>query len=177
MELEQVLHLRQTTRKYLSGQIKRKDLEKILEAAQTASLAAGDDKTTHITVVQDELLAEEIRQACMLVSPKTGRQVDPFYGASTIIFLSAADISEDHIEYCNVACVIENMILQATALGLGSTYIWGCLRKLRQHPEVTAKLNLPEGFEILSALVIGYPAHPLAPREKREKIGVDYIVM
>lgn len=29
MELEQVLHLRQTTRKYLPGQIERKDLEKM----------------------------------------------------------------------------------------------------------------------------------------------------
>lgn len=175
MELEQVLHLRRSTRKYVPGQIGAKDLKKILEAAQTAPLAAGDDRTTHITVVQDELLVQEIRQACMLVSPKTGKQVDPFYGASTILFLSAADLSEDHIEYCNVACVIENMILQATALGLGSTYIWGCLRKLRQHMEVIEKLNLPEGFEILSALAIGYPEQPLTYREKREKIGVDYI--
>ncbi len=173
MEFEQVLHTRRTTRAYLPQQITDDELEKILDAAQTAPLAAGDDKTTHITVVRTPQLLEEIRQAAMLVSPKTGKRVDPFYGAATLFFVSAGDISEDHIEYCNAACIIENMMLQATALGLGSTYIWGCLRKLRSHPEVIEKLRLPDGYQIMSAMAVGYPAEKLTPREKKVKIGCD----
>lgn len=173
MESEQVLHTRCTTRAYLPQQITDDELEQILDAAQTAPLAAGDDKTTHITVVQTPRLLEKIRQAAMLVSPKTGKQVDPFYGASTLFFISAGDISEDHIEYCNAACIIENMMLQATALGLGSTYIWGCLRKLRSHSEVIEKLRLPEGYQILSAMAVGYPEKKLEVRERKSKIGCD----
>ena len=62
--------------------------------------------------------------------------------------------------------------LEATALGLGSTYIWGCLKKLRKNEEVMKKLCLPQGYEILSAAVVGYPAKPLAPREISRKLSV-----
>ena len=120
-----------------------------------APLAAGDVRTSHLTVVHGGQLMEEIRDACMFTR-KDGSHMDPLYGASTIIFFSAADISEDHIEYANAGCVIENMCLAATALGLGSCYIWGCLRKLRRHPELIQKLQLPDGFEILSAFVCGH---------------------
>ena len=51
MDFEQVLTLRQTTRKYTDQKVSDSDLEKILQAAQTAPLAAGDDKTTHLNLV------------------------------------------------------------------------------------------------------------------------------
>ncbi len=173
MEFEQVLYLRRTTRKYQTMQIQESDLQKILDAAQTAPLAAGDDKTTHITVVQEPTLVNRIREVTQLTSRKTGNLLDPFYGAPTIIFLSATDLSEDCIEYANVGCVIENMILQATALNLGSTYIWGCLGKLRNHTELMQKMEIPTRYTILSALAIGYPTIPLEKREKKVKISIN----
>lgn len=175
MDFEQVLYLRKTTRKYQATQIQEADLQKILDAAQTAPLAAGDDKTTHITVVQDIAFLNRIREITQVISRKTGNLMDAFYGAPTIIFISATDLSEDSIEYANVGCVIENMILQATALNLGSTYIWGCLGKLRDKPELLQELNIPDQYKILSALAIGYPAVPLEKREKKDKIAVTRI--
>lgn len=175
MELEKVLKLRCTTRKYKPEIISDADLQLILAAAQNAPVALGDDKTTHITVVRDPELMSQIREACMVKSRKTGKPVDPLYGAQTMIFVSATDISDDHIEYSNAACIIENMILQATALELGSTYIWGCLRKLRANEAVLAKLKLPEGYQILSALAVGYPDKPLVERKVTEKLAVDIL--
>ena len=175
MDFEQVLHLRKTTRKYQGMQIAEADLQKIIDAAQTAPLAAGDDKTTHITVVQDPTVLKCIREVTQVVSRKTGNLMDAFYGAPTLIFLSATDLSEDGIEYANVACVIENMILQATALELGTTYIWGCLGKIRDQAELTQKMNIPDQYKILSALAVGYPVTPLETREKKEKIAVNRI--
>ena len=66
--------------------------------------------------------------------------------------------------------MIETMILQATALDLGSTYIWGCLRKLRANESVLKKLQLPEGYQVLSALAVGYPAQELSEHEITDKI-------
>ncbi|MDR1044208.1 MAG: nitroreductase family protein [Candidatus Adiutrix sp.] len=175
MKFENVLHMRRSVRAFMEKQITEQELAKILRAAQMAPLAMGDDKTTHITVLQQPELLNEIRKACSLKSRKTGETMDAFYGAPTIIFLSATDISEDHIEYCNVACVIENIILQATALNLGSIYIWGCLKKLRAQPETVAKLKLPEGYEILSAVAVGHPGKPLEYREPKERLAVSRI--
>jgi nitroreductase len=175
MELEKVLHMRRSVRSFTQEQITEEELRKILAAAQTAPLAMGDEQTTHITVVQDTDVLNEIRGACALKSRKTGEPLDAFYGAPTVVFLSATDISDDHIEYCNVACVIENILLQATALHLGSVYIWGCLRKLRANKNAMARLNLPQGYQILSAVAIGHPEKPLAYREAKEKIAVGRI--
>ena len=63
MDFEKVLRLRQTVRAYTDKKVSDEDLEQILQAAQMAPLAAGDDKTTHLTVVKDEALMEEIRPA------------------------------------------------------------------------------------------------------------------
>jgi nitroreductase len=175
MEIEKAIHMRRSVRKYTQEPINDEQLQLLLEAAQAAPLAMGDDKTTHITVVTDKALMEEIRGACMTTSRKTGLPLDALHGAPMIIFLSATDISSDHIEYSNVACVIENIMLQATALGLGSTYIWGCLRGFLEHKETVAKLGLPEGYEILSAVVVGHPVKPLEVRDKVERIGVNRI--
>ena len=91
------------------------------------------------------------------------------------MIVSTTDLSEDHIEYANAACIIENILLQAAALGLGSTYIWGCLRKLKKNHELIERLDLPENSTILSAAAIGYPKEKLSPRENRPEIKVKII--
>lgn len=98
MEFEQVLRLRQTVRSYTAQRISDVDLGKILKAAQMAPLAAGDDKTTHLTVVNSSELMEEIRNICMLSSRKTGKKMDAFYGAQTAVFASATETMEDKIK-------------------------------------------------------------------------------
>ena len=175
MELDKVLSIRRSVRKYNDKKVPDEYIEKLLAAAQTSPLAMGDDKTTHITVVKSKDVIEKVRNACMLKSLKTGKEVDALYGANIMILLSATDISEDHIEYSNVACVIENIMLKAADLGMGSTYIWGCLRKLRANNEVVSELKIPEGYEILSAVVVGYPEEPLTERTKNNKISVNFV--
>ena len=136
--------------------------------AQIAEIKANVEK------VRKEQM-EKIRAACQLTR-KTGEKMDPLYGASTMFFVSSTDLSEDCIEFCNAGCLIENILLQATALDLGSTYIWGCLKKLKKNPEAVALLNIPEGYEILSAAVVGYPAEPLSERVgDRERISHNII--
>lgn len=174
MEFREVMKKRCSTRSFTDAKVSIADTQAIIAAAQMAPLALGDNKTSHLTVVRDPELMEEIRSACML-KRKDGTLMDPLYGATTIIFFSATDISDDHIEYSNAGCVIENMCLAAADLGLGSCYIWGCLKKLRGRPDVIAKLNLPEGYEILSAFVCGFPAEQIEKRSFDDNIAVDYL--
>ena len=174
--IEELFRFRRSTRKFRPDPVSDEDIQKIIDAGQTAPLAMGNDKSTHMTVVRDREVLDTIRKCCMKESRKTpGKMLDSLYGAPVFIIMSAADVSDDHIEYCDVACVIENMMLQAADLGLGSCYIWGCLRKLRRSPETLALLNIPEGYEILSAMVCGYPEKPLEAREKKQKFTVNVI--
>jgi len=169
MEFRDVVLMRRTTRSYTAKELGKEDLDALLLAAHMAPIAGADYTMTHMTVVQDRGLLEELRTACMMGTR------DPFYGATTLIFFSGHGISKDFIEYSNIGCAIENVLLAATDLGLGSTYIWGCLRKLRQHPELIARLMLPEGYEILSAVAVGYPTEPLIAREPAQNLSVNRI--
>lgn len=172
---EELFQYRRSTRKYQEKQITEEQLEKILAAAQNAPLAMGNRKKTHLTVVQDPELLDAIRACCQVESRKhPGTMLDSFHGAPTAIFVSEAGISEDRIELCDAACIIENMMLEATNLGLGCCYIWGCLPLLKADRELTACLKLPKGHEILSGFVCGTPVKPLYAKE-REPFGVTRI--
>ena len=174
MEFTKVIRLRRSTRGFTNEQITDEQLREILDAAQLAPIAGADYTMSHLTVVQDAALLDEIRTDCLL-RRKDGTTLDPLYGAPTIILLSVTGPSDDNIEYCNVACAIENMTLAATNLGLGSVYLWGFLRKLRRHPETIEKLQLPEGYTLLSGIAVGHAATPLEERLPKENIGVNYL--
>ena len=175
MELEEVLALRRSCRRFTAEPVSEQDMETILRAGQLAPLAAGDDKTTHLTLVGPGNTLERIRRTCTL-RRRTGEEVDALYGAQALVLVSSAEISDDGIEYADAGCVIENMHLQATALGLGSCYIWGCLRKLRADPETLAALELPDGYTVLSAIAVGHPAEQPVPRGYREKVSVTRLM-
>ena len=174
MEFMDIIHARCSTRAFTDEQITSDELDAIVEAGRTAPIAGADYTMSHMTVVQNPQLVAEIRDACQL-RRKDGTAVDPTYGAPTLVFMSATGPSDDMIEYCNVACAIENMALAATSLGLGSVYLWGFLRKLRQHPELVAKLGIPEGYTILSAFAVGHAKEPIAPHEPKGRIEVNYV--
>ncbi|NLN97047.1 MAG: nitroreductase [Eubacteriaceae bacterium] len=172
MDFNQTLALRQSTRSFIKDrQITEEETDVLIKAALAAPLAMGDTKCTHLTVVQNQDLLEKIRAGVQLTR-KDGSKMDPLYGAPTLFIVSSTELSEDYIEYCNAACVVENILLAATAMGLGSCYIWGCLRKLRARADLLALLNLPEGATVLSAAAVGYPQTPLTERKDRDTFGV-----
>ena len=174
MDVFEAIETRRSVRAYKQEQINKEDLERIIGAAQLAPIAGADYTMSHITVVQDTGLLDEIREACML-HRKDGTPVDPLYGVPTLIVLSTTGPSDDCIEYSNVACAIENMSLAATALGLGSVYLWGFLKKLRKHPELIAQLGLPEGYAPLSCLGVGYAVEQPTRRAPADNIAVNYL--
>jgi len=172
MELEELFSYRRSTRKYEKQQITEEQLQQILEAAQNAPLAVGNRPKARLTVVQDVELLNEIRECCQTESRKhPGMILDSLYGAPTLILVSESTLSEDRIELCDAACIIENMMIEATNLGLGCCYIWGCLPKLRANSELLKKLDLGKEQVILSGFICGTPVKPLYAK-KREPISV-----
>ncbi len=179
MEFEEVLRKRHSCRAFKPDKVSKEDLQTIVDAAQLAPIAGADYSMTHLTVITDEKLLEEIDEKCS-IPLKNGKVIKPLYGAPAMIVTSVTGPSKDNIEYSNVGCAIENMILEATNLGLGSVYLWGWTHKLRKQPELIEKFNLPEGYTIISAIAIGYKADDAiedvavdAPVE--QKIAVDWM--
>lgn len=63
----------------------------------------------------------------------------------------------------SVAAAIENMLLAATAQGLGS--VWMGTPRLKQ-PEMKELLGIPESVEIVAVVTLGYPAEEAGPRSR-----------
>lgn len=196
MDYFELLRHRKSTRKFTNEQISQNDLLKILTAANAAPIGSNQYKDIHLTVVQNRSVLDKLSEAAIkrwedkakmkeIVgdTPNVAfseKAIDPFYGAPIVIFVShrKQDV-QPGIEFSNVACVTYSMHLAATALGLGSVFMWGSLEAMRVIPELdnTSILNLPEGFEPLIGLAVGYPASPITARDiNLDKITVNYLL-
>ncbi len=160
MDFFDVLARRKSTRAYAATPLTPAEVDKILFAARSAPVGGAHYETVHLAAVQNPALVARIRAAA---GPS-----DPYYGAPFLVFVSAKSRpSSPNVEFANAACIVEHMHLAATALGLASVYIWGCLPSLRADAALKADLGIPEGFEPVSAIAIGHPADgaPAAPRD------------
>lgn len=196
MEFEQVLNIRQSTRRYMEKQIGSEQIEAILAAANRSPVGSGLYKDIHITVVQDQnkllYLCEaawkrfsskdklkEIAGDTVTEDRANEKRTNLFYGAPTVFFIShRKQEMQEGIEWANVTTVTNQMHLAATNLGLGSVYMWGALESMRLFPELdhTDVLELPDGFEPLIALAVGYPEKELGDNQKKHTpISVNFI--
>ncbi|TDP56299.1 nitroreductase family protein [Aminicella lysinilytica] len=161
-------------RVYKPEQLKDEDLKKIIEAGNAAPVGMGKYDTLKFTVVQDKGLIEKIDGAGASFFAKQGIDIPhPLCSAPTFIMVSGA---AGDITPMNTACVIENMIIEATDLGVGSCYIMGNVAAIKGNEGFKAALRIPEGFEMVSGLILGYPAEEPAARELvTDKIAAEYI--
>lgn len=156
METMDMLCRRQSCRAYLPRQILNDKLETVLKAGNAAPVGMGRYDNVCISVIQNGALLDRLN-AC------TANFVgDPAfvatYGAPTVIVVSTAKADPEDVSYCNAACVVENMHLAATDLGLGSVYLLGCVRALQKDEALQRDLKIPEAFRPMSAIAVGYPA-------------------
>lgn len=95
-------------------------------------------------------------------------QAERFYAnlgdAPVIIAVSTPEIQDDFDKinaYLSVGCALENLLLAATAEGLGSCSL---TFSFWVRDELARVLALPEGREVVALVVLGHPAEkPVAP--------------
>ena len=148
-------------------------VREIVEAALYAPVGMHRFDTLHITVLQDKELLEKIRRAA--VEHSGDEHADPLHGAPLFIIVSSSQ--EGDIAGANAACLVENMLLRATDLGLENLYIRGVLAVLSKDGELLRELRIPAGMKPVAAAAIGYAEKKPAPRETpfNNVTKVDYI--
>jgi len=175
MDTIQAIFSRVSTKDFASGQISDCDLKTILDCGMSAPVGRRRYDTLHLTVLQNKVLLDEISAVCDMKTPE--RPFAPLYQAPTVILVSAKIERTDHIEYANVGCVMENMAIAASALGLGSVYLWGFVQIIKDNSAIIAKLKLPQDFVPISALAVGYATEkPEICKLPRHEIAVNKII-
>lgn len=163
---------RRSIRKFRAEQIPAEARDKILLAGECAPIGRGLYQSIFISVVQDQAVLNHIRQ----IGYRRFNAADVLYGAPTLIVVSSSgDPLLENIEYANAACIIENMMLAATDIGIGSVYIWGAVTAFREDMEICQALKLPDGFRPISAVALGYVEG--SPEKRKGLFKIPYQII
>ena len=166
MNTLEAISVRYSCRKYKAEQIPEETLETILKAGMAAPVGSAAYDTLHITVVQKRELFEKINsEVTELIFKMIGKKMDKSFGAPVMIFISSRPAMMPGMEYANAACVLENMALAATALGIDNIIWGGASAAVAASDELKKELEIPEGFNPVLCLFLGYAVEKEAAKE------------
>lgn len=164
---------RHSCRSFKNEQITDKELETILQAANASPVGMGDFNAVKLTVVQNKNLISKIENVTYQAMNAVGQHAA--YEAPTLIIVSAKK-DETGVPYCNASCIMQNMMLASTALGLGSVYIMSIPMVIESNHELCKELMIPDGFFPVSIMAVGKPKDELKAREMTvSKIETDFL--
>lgn len=173
MEVYEAIKTRVSTRSFLPDRIPADMVKEIVQAALYAPVGMHRFDTLHITVLQDKALLEKIRLSAVKASGD--ENADPLHGAPLLVIVSSSQ--EGDIAGANAACLVENMLLRATDLGLENLYVRGVLASVAKDEELLRELNIPEGMRPVASAAVGYATVKPEPRKTpfNNVTKVDYI--
>ena len=168
MNILQAIRERRAVRDFKPKAVSAGTLYQLVSAASWAP-SAMNEQPWYFTIVTDKTTLDEISgraKAWMLQHlttmsrPAHFRDIlaEPdfhiFYNAPSLVVISTASkgpwMSED------AALAAQNLMLTATALGLGSCWI-GFAQGWLNTPEGHQLLNLPEGAFVVAPIIVGHP--------------------
>lgn len=163
MEFSNVIRERRSCRAYTSQQITEEQLNALLEAAALAPVGMGRNDRELMRVVQNPDILNALNAD--FAASIGNVAACPTYNAPTVIFVLGRREDPDMMLGANAACIVENMSLAATDLGLGSVYLMGICRELKESAQAAALLKIPAEYRLVSAIAVGYPAQDIEARE------------
>jgi nitroreductase len=143
-------------REYQDRHIPDDVLDRIVEAGQLTA-SSMNLQPWHFVVVRDRQGLEELGGLL-----RTGR-----YTAGAAAAIVVAHERESRFGVSDASRAIQSMILAAWAEGVGSNWAgFGGLEGVRQH------VGLPDSFDVLAVVPLGYPTRALGRgRKKRKPLG------
>lgn len=182
MNISEAIAKRKSVRAYLDKPVLADDLAKIVEAGQWAPNAGP----FQISVVRNAGLRQRINDRTLDAMVHSGNEFlqqraslpgyQPIYGAPVLILLSAP--ANAPFSAVNTALAAENMLLEATGLGLGSCYIVTPTLALNgeNNRDLTREVGLPDGYVVQCAVIVGYAAaeNKFTAGERTRKGSVNY---
>lgn len=183
-ETLQIIKQRRSIRSFKGEQIKKEELQAVLEAALYAPNAG--DQAWHFTVIQNKVLLERLNNA----AKEAAKQIDIegikelgndenfncLYNAPTLIIVSGIEPAPIPLE-ADCASATQNILLAAESIGLGSCWIHFVLFAFysQQGTELRKELKIPEGYRPYYSAVVGYKKDSVVNVADRKPNLITYI--
>lgn len=160
---------RRSCRSFKKEQITEEELYTILSAGIYAPSGLGK-QSPRIVVMQDP---DDIAALSKMNAAIMGADIDPFYGAPTVLIVLADPAVPTYVE--DGSLVIGNMLNAASAIGVGSCWIHRAKQEF-ESPEgkaLLAKWGLPQDLVGIGHCILGYrDGEKQEPAPRKE----DYVV-
>lgn len=174
MDMLEFIKSRRSTRKYKNIPVETEKIEQIVEAGRYAP-SGGNNQTTHFLVIQKKEVLDEL--AALVKQEFSKMEVTPgmypsmagsiraskgekyIYHYSAPVLIVTANKKEYGNNIADCSCALENMMLMANALDLGSCWI-NQLKWLNENEVILdylKKIGLHEEERVYGAVSIGYP--------------------
>ena len=142
------IRIRRSVREFTSEAISDSDIKKIIEAGICAPSAMNQQPWEFIVINQQEVLN------------KLSEKLSPLYAkskVSIILCMRKNNLKSPTRTPQDMSACMQNMMLEATKLGIGSCWI-GTYPDLNRMNPLREVLNIPSNIEPFCGLVLGYPA-------------------
>ncbi len=164
----EVLRTRRTVRSYQPGPVSRRDIQELVESAILAPNGMNLQPWAFSVITAEEVM-RKLNSIVLgiLRSPEVQERMGDrmreivnapdyniFYGAPALIVISADQNVPGAAVDCQLA--MENLFLAAHAKGLGTCYM-GFLVFAADVPDARKLLEIPEGFRMVAAAIVGHP--------------------
>lgn len=145
---------RRSIRKYQDRQIEEADLQKILEAGVYAPTGMGMQSPLMVVVQDRETIVKLSKMNAKIFG---NENMDPFYGAPTVIVVLADKNRPTYIE--DGSLVMGNLMNAAHALGLGSCWIHRAKQEFESEEgkELLRQWGIEGDYAGIGHCIIGYP--------------------
>ena len=173
-DMLEFIRSRRSTRKFFPKPLEREKLDMILDAGRHAPSGGNNQLTHFIVITNPEVLSElaalvkhelslmeyhEGMYKSLAMSIAAAKKESYFFHYNPAALVVTANQRSYGNAMVDCACALENMMLMANALDLGSCWI-NHLRWLQDNENAIAfmqKLGMAEGEYVCGALSIGYP--------------------
>ena len=152
---------RRTVRSFTDEEVTNEQVETILEMAMYAPTYMNR-KPWYFVIIRDKDLQTKLGETL---------GVRPYIQQAAVVIAVYGDPKISNTWDLDGCAAVENMLIAATAMDLGSAWAgspgnvaWDDAEKLMRQA-----LNVPEGFRALSLVCLGHPAKVIVPHTKDER--------
>jgi len=154
---------RRSIRRYTDQPMTDEQIRQLLEAAMAAP-SADNIQPWEFVVVRDPVLKRELART----HPWSDMAAD-----AAVVFVVCGDERASHHWVEDASAATENLLLAATALGLGAVWV-AVYPDASREDYVRRVLDIPEGMRVLCLVPLGHPAETKPPGTKYRESKVHY---
>ena len=160
-DLVDIIRKRRTVRRFNGREVSDKQVETLLELAMYAPNRLNR-QPWHFVVVRDQELQKQFADVL---------RIHPYLETASVVVAVCALPDRSPTWAMDVSAAIENMLIGATSMGIGSAWVgspdtvmWSLFEEAAHDA-----LAIPENVRVVSLVALGYPAEERPPHTKQER--------